>query len=186
MSGARQISGAVSFGGQLLEEGTAFVELGALDRRTEDATRSPGPIAEQHEVIVIGGGQAGLSVGYHLQREGVPFVILDARARIGDTWRERWDSLRLFTPRRFNGLDGLRNYLGTTRRDTFVRQFCRKLLGYALGRSVQLSDEPLLDEMLHPLDKSDYRFSVALETIVLSDQFRKIRGRDDPRVTAAE
>jgi putative flavoprotein involved in K+ transport len=108
MSGARQISGAVSFGGQLLEEGTAFVELGALDRRTEDATRSPGPIAERHEVIVIGGGQAGLSVGYHLQREGVPFVILDARARIGDAWRERWDSLRLFTPRRFNGLDGLR------------------------------------------------------------------------------
>lgn len=84
------------------------------------------------------------------------------------------------------GVDGLRNYLGTTRRDTFVRQFCRKLLGYALGRSVQLSDEPLLDEMLQLLKQSDYRFSVALETIVLSDQFRKIRGRDDPRVTAAE
>jgi hypothetical protein len=85
-----------------------------------------------------------------------------------------------------DGLDGLRNYLGATRRDTFVRQYCRKLLGYALGRSVQLSDEPLLDDMLQRLDKSDYRFSVALETIVLSDQFRKIRGHDDPRVTAAE
>ncbi|HET7698021.1 MAG TPA: NAD(P)-binding domain-containing protein [Vicinamibacterales bacterium] len=64
-------------------------------------------MAERHEVIVIGGGQAGLSVGYHLQREGVPFVILDASARIGDAWRERWDSLRLFTPRRFDGLDGM-------------------------------------------------------------------------------
>ena len=43
-----------------------------------------------------------------------------------------------------DGLDGLRNYLLTKRRDAFVRQFCRKLLGYALGRAVQLSDEPLL------------------------------------------
>ena len=80
-----------------------------------------------------------------------------------------------------DGLDGLRDYLGTTRRHTFVRQFCRKLLGYALGRSVQLSDEPLLDEMLQRLEESDYRFSVAVETIVLSDQFRKIRGKEDPR-----
>ncbi len=47
----------------------------------------------------------------------------------------------------FDGLDGLRNYLLTARRDAFVRQFCRKLLGYALGRAVQLSDEPLLAEM---------------------------------------
>ncbi len=47
----------------------------------------------------------------------------------------------------FEGLDGLRNYLLTVRRDAFVRQFCRKLLGYSLGRSVQLSDEPLLAEM---------------------------------------
>jgi putative flavoprotein involved in K+ transport len=57
--------------------------------------------------IVIGAGQAGLSVGYHLERLGVPFLILEANQRIGDTWRERWDSLRLFTPARFNGLDGL-------------------------------------------------------------------------------
>ena len=47
----------------------------------------------------------------------------------------------------FDGLDGLRHYLLTARREPFVRQFCRKLLGYALGRGVQLSDEPLLDEM---------------------------------------
>ncbi len=57
--------------------------------------------------VVIGGGQAGLSVGYHLTRQGVPFVILDASARIGDAWRHRWDSLRLFTPARFSSLDGL-------------------------------------------------------------------------------
>jgi putative flavoprotein involved in K+ transport len=57
--------------------------------------------------VVIGAGQAGLSVGYHLSRRGVPFVILDANDRVGDQWRRRWDSLRLFTPARFAGLDGM-------------------------------------------------------------------------------
>ena len=52
------------------------------------------------QTVVIGGGQAGLSVGYHLARRGVPFVILEANPRIGDSWRRRWDSLRLFTPAR--------------------------------------------------------------------------------------
>jgi len=61
---------------------------------------------ERIQTVVIGGGQAGLSVGYHLRRRGLPFVILDAHDRVGDTWRTRWDSLRLFTPARFNGLDG--------------------------------------------------------------------------------
>ena len=61
---------------------------------------------ERVQTLVIGGGQAGLSTGYHLRRRGLPFVILDANARVGDSWRHRWDSLRLFTPARFNGLDG--------------------------------------------------------------------------------
>jgi putative flavoprotein involved in K+ transport len=63
--------------------------------------------AERVRTVVIGGGQAGLSVGYHLKRRGVPFVILEDHARVGDVWRERWDSLRLFTPARFDGLDGM-------------------------------------------------------------------------------
>ena len=63
--------------------------------------------AERIETVVVGGGQAGLSVGYHLARRGLSFVILDANERIGDSWRKRWDSLRLFTPARFNGLDGM-------------------------------------------------------------------------------
>jgi putative flavoprotein involved in K+ transport len=62
---------------------------------------------EQFETLVIGGGQAGLSVGYHLARQGRDLVILDANARVGDAWRRRWDSLRLFTPSRYNGLDGM-------------------------------------------------------------------------------
>ena len=59
------------------------------------------------ETVIIGGGQAGLSMGYHLARRGLPFVILDANERIGDSWRKRWDSLRLFTPARFSGLSGM-------------------------------------------------------------------------------
>jgi putative flavoprotein involved in K+ transport len=65
------------------------------------------PDLEQPETIVIGGGQAGLTVGYHLAKRGRPFVILDANERIGDAWRKRWDSLRLFTPALFSRLPGL-------------------------------------------------------------------------------
>jgi len=77
-----------------------------------------------------------------------------------------------------NGMDGLRSYLLEQRRDDFLRQFCRKLLGYALGRGVQLSDKPLLDDMLVQLKSHDYRVSTAIELIVLSPQFREIRGRE--------
>ncbi|MGD9647419.1 MAG: DUF1592 domain-containing protein [Pirellulales bacterium] len=77
-----------------------------------------------------------------------------------------------------DGLPGLRSYLVETRRADVLRQFCKKLLGYALGRETQLSDEPLLDEMIERLAASDYRFSVAVETILASPQFREIRGRD--------
>jgi putative flavoprotein involved in K+ transport len=62
---------------------------------------------EQLHTIIIGAGQAGLSVGYHLARQGMPFLILEANERIGDVWRNRWDSLRLFTPARFDALDGM-------------------------------------------------------------------------------
>jgi putative flavoprotein involved in K+ transport len=64
---------------------------------------------EEHvETVVVGGGQAGLSVGYQLARRGCQFVILDAGERVGDAWRGRWDSLRLFTPARYDGLAGMR------------------------------------------------------------------------------
>jgi putative flavoprotein involved in K+ transport len=62
---------------------------------------------EHFETIVIGGGQAGLSLGYYLKKLGRPFVILDANERIGGSWRTRtWTSLRLFTPARYDGLPG--------------------------------------------------------------------------------
>ncbi len=63
--------------------------------------------AESCETLIIGGAQAGLSTAYHLRKRGLPFVILDSTERVGDSWRKRWDSMRLFTPRHFDGLAGL-------------------------------------------------------------------------------
>lgn len=92
-----------------------LVETGNLLRTqprafTEAPTpREPTRSATQHyDVVVIGAGQAGLSVSYHLKRKGIDHVILDAAPRVGDVWRQRWDSLRLFTPAKFDGLDGYR------------------------------------------------------------------------------
>ncbi|HRN19716.1 MAG TPA: FAD-dependent oxidoreductase, partial [Trueperaceae bacterium] len=62
---------------------------------------------ENHDVIVIGGGQAGLAAAYHLMRAGADFVVLDASERTGDVWRQRWDSLRLFSPAHHDGLPGM-------------------------------------------------------------------------------
>jgi len=78
----------------------------------------------------------------------------------------------------FQGLEGLRSYLLTKRRDAFLRQFNRKLLGYALGRSVQLSDEPLLSQMRAQYQPNRYRIGALLETVVQSKQFREIRGKE--------
>ncbi len=63
---------------------------------------------ERFETVIIGGGQAGLAAGYHLQKRGRSFVILDAGERVGDSWRKRWPSLRLYSPARVDGLPGMR------------------------------------------------------------------------------
>ncbi len=72
----------------------------------EERNRRTAAGSEYFETVIIGGGQAGLSVGYHLAKRGLPFVILDANERIGDSWRKRWNSLKLFTPARYDGLPG--------------------------------------------------------------------------------
>ncbi|MCA9126277.1 MAG: DUF1592 domain-containing protein [Planctomycetales bacterium] len=87
-------------------------------------------------------------------------------------------SATLLDGTRIQGIEGLKRYLLTTRRDDFLRQFCRKLLGFALGRGVQLSDHPLIESMLSELNDNDFRVSVAVEQVVLSPQFRNVRGRE--------
>ena len=63
--------------------------------------------SEHYETVVIGGGQAGLATGYFLKRHGRQFVILDRGERVGDSWRGRWDSLRLYSPASRDGLPGM-------------------------------------------------------------------------------
>jgi putative flavoprotein involved in K+ transport len=98
--------------GLLIEQGAAFMALEGRHIEAEqdgrfDAERRGPAGRERFDVVVIGGGQAGLSAGYHLARLGLEFVILEASERVGDAWRRRWDSLRLFTPARFDALDGM-------------------------------------------------------------------------------
>ena len=75
-------------------------------RRVDGNGRHSSDGVERFETVIVGGGQAGLSVGYHLGRRGRQFVVLDAGERVGDSWRTRWDSLRLFTPARYDSLPG--------------------------------------------------------------------------------
>jgi len=70
------------------------------------------PTVERHDVVVIGAGQAGLAAGYHLAERGIEFVILEASPRVGDVWRNRYDSLLLYSPARYNALPGHRFPLG--------------------------------------------------------------------------
>jgi hypothetical protein len=76
------------------------------------------------------------------------------------------------------GIPGLIRYITEHRQQEFVQTMCRKFVGYALGRSVELSDQPLLDTMEIKLKQNGYRFSVMFDLLVNSSQFRKQRGRD--------
>jgi putative flavoprotein involved in K+ transport len=81
------------------------LEIGHMASILESAAATPARV-ERFETVVIGGGQSGLAVGYHLAQRDVDFVILSDEARVGDNWRKRWDSLRLFTPARYSSLPG--------------------------------------------------------------------------------
>jgi choline dehydrogenase-like flavoprotein len=74
---------------------------------SEPATElAPSTDVERFSLVVIGGGQAGLAAGYDLAQRAIDFVILEKGARLGESWRRRWDSLRLFTPAHYDGLPG--------------------------------------------------------------------------------
>jgi putative flavoprotein involved in K+ transport len=81
-------------------------DLGVRAFGPGDAVALAGP-REHYETVVVGGGQAGLSVGHHLAKRTRDFVILDENEQVGDNWRNAWDSMRLFTPARYNGLPGM-------------------------------------------------------------------------------
>jgi putative flavoprotein involved in K+ transport len=72
-----------------------------------DVVSSSASSGAPFDTIVVGGGQAGLAMGYYLKQRGIRFLILEQRHRVGDIWRSRWDSLRLFTPAKYDGLPGM-------------------------------------------------------------------------------
>ena len=72
------------------------------------SSREPGGKPDgSYDVLVVGAGQAGLTVGYYLKQAGLRFLIVDAADNVGSAWRQRWESLVLFTPRRYNAMPGL-------------------------------------------------------------------------------
>ena len=78
-----------------------------MTARNEEAADTNGTSDELLDVVVIGGSQAGLAMAWHLARQHLRFVVLDAAPEIGHTWRSRWDSLTLFTPAQHDALPGM-------------------------------------------------------------------------------
>lgn len=117
----------------------------------------------------------------HFDSAGLAMEGFDAigRSRTQDSAGRPIDTMALMPDgREAQGVTGLIEYVEQRRKADFVRTLCRRFLGYALGRSVILSDQPLLDEMELALEQNGYRFSVLFETVVRSPQFRTQRARD--------
>jgi putative flavoprotein involved in K+ transport len=114
------------------------------------------------DVVVVGAGQAGLAIGYHLARQQRRFVIVDAADAVGSAWRHRWDSLVLFTPRRYDALPGMPfpgEPSGYPTRDEVVFY----LTDYAAGFQLPLR----LSSPVRSLTRSGSGFAVAMDDVTL-------------------
>jgi putative flavoprotein involved in K+ transport len=132
------------------------MDIAAANKVTQGQPRD----ALHVETVVVGGGQAGLAVGYSLARRGLPFVILDANERIGDAWRTRWDSLRLFSMARYNGLPGM-PFPGPTDAFPTKDQMADYLEAYAARFELPVRTGVRVDR----LGRRDDRFEVAAGTM---------------------
>jgi putative flavoprotein involved in K+ transport len=119
-------------------------------------------VDERFDVVVVGGGQAGLAAGYFLAEQGRRFTILEAGPSVATAWRERWDSLVLFTPRRFDGLPGLPfpgdpdGYPGRDEVIDYLESYVRRF------------ELPIaFDSAVRSLSSRDGRFVLALDDRVL-------------------
>lgn len=112
---------------------------------------------QRFDTIVIGGGQAGLSIGYYLDRQGRDFVILDANDRIGASWRRRWDSLRLFTPARYSSLPGMPFPVPP---DTFLTK--DQVADYLEAYAARFQLPIWLNAVVDTLSREDDRYIVSL------------------------
>lgn len=117
-------------------------------------------IVEQHEAVIIGAGQSGLAAAYHLAKRGIDFVVLEANDRVGDTWRSRYDSLRLYSPARYDGLPGL---------------------AFPLPRNVYPSGHQMADY----LESYAAHFELPIRTGVAVDSLRPADGENDAYLITA-
>lgn len=122
--------------------------------------------SEGYDVLVIGAGQAGLTVGYYLKQAGLRFLIVDAADRVGSAWRQRWESLVLFTPRRYNAMPGL-SFDGDPDQEPTRDEVIEYLDRYA--RELDLPVEP--HSRVVALDHHQGRYAAELEArTILADQ----------------
>src|SRR3954449_5910861 len=146
--------------------------------------------SERREVIVVGGGQAGLAIGYFLARQGRDFAILEAAEEPAAAWRERWDSLKLFTPVRYNSLPGLTfpgepgSHPGRDDVAAYLTEYVRRFdLPVELGSRVRSIRKPA-ETYLVELDDRSYE---ARQVVVATGPFQvaftpAIAQRLDPEV----
>ncbi len=106
--------------------------------------------------VIIGSGQAGLATAYHLSQLGEEYILLDSNSRIGDAWRKRWDSLRLFTPSQHDGLPGLRF---PAKRNTFPSK--DEMADYLENYARQFSLQIMQGVQVLRLGKSGERFEIS-------------------------
>jgi putative flavoprotein involved in K+ transport len=137
---------------------------------------------ERHEVVVIGAGQAGLAAGYHLAQRRIDFVILEASPRVGDVWRDRYDSLRLYSPARYDALPGHPFPLG---RNVFPTgsQMGDYLEAYVAHHQLPVRTEVRVDSLRAAPDASDgYLISAGPRSYAANQVIVAIGGFQRPHV----
>ena len=113
---------------------------------------------KSHDAVVVGGGQAGLAIGYHLAKLGLNFTILEAASESAAAWRQRWDSLKLFTSARYNSLPGM-EFPGDPDRYPTRDEVAEYLTAYA--RRLDLPVE--LDSRVRAVRRVDDGYAVELD-----------------------
>jgi putative flavoprotein involved in K+ transport len=131
--------------------------------------------AERFGTVVIGAGQTGLALGYHLAKRGQSFVILDENQRIGDGWRRRYDSLRLYTPAKYDGLPGGRFPAAPYEFPT-GKQLAEYLEGYAAEHRLPVRPRVFVDSVRQTtgegfvVSAGDQRFEAAQVVVATGGQ----------------